>query len=477
METGTYYHTYRYGPSAPSTSDPYAPYPFHEGRSLPSAPLPQLHHHTQPPPPQQQQQQLPPFGSAPQSSHFAHSPHGFYPPHEQAHYDHHQQRSSANSIPPLLPPLVTHSSAFSTPASNASHSQGPAPYALSASSSHLYARQEPSAPLAIPRPQYLGKPAHQPAPSSPDPPTLYGASFSNVYTPPSSSYTPSSPALNYHFSNTPPTADYPTAAAQPFYSLPAHHQPISEESAAASLALLSNPDNSRRDSLPIAALDAMSLNTPHPDHASALRRDHLEKPTFRRASIAISPSSAFQAAASSPIPIKGRHPTAAVAPSSVSPSSSPSGRPRRHSEHHRRSRIASFSESPKASLLAREHAHHHHHHHHHGHHQTSTSPPPSSSSSLRVVDRDQQFRCDDCGKAYKHPNCLAKHRWEHSPMWGMASKFLLSKHQQVQLMEAAAILVGMDRAAREGEGVGRLDETMSMGVGVGVATTVTNGAA
>jgi len=41
---------------------------------------------------------------------------------------------------------------------------------------------------------------------------------------------------------------------------------------------------------------------------------------------------------------------------------------------------------------------------------------------------------------YRHPNCLVKHRWEHSPHWREASKFLLSKHQQVQMLEAAAIL-------------------------------------
>ncbi|KAG9045772.1 hypothetical protein FS837_005660 [Tulasnella sp. UAMH 9824] len=50
------------------------------------------------------------------------------------------------------------------------------------------------------------------------------------------------------------------------------------------------------------------------------------------------------------------------------------------------------------------------------------------------------YRCETCSKVYRHPNCLLKHRWEHSPAWREASKFLLSKHQQVQLLEAAAIL-------------------------------------
>lgn len=75
----------------------------------------------------------------------------------------------------------------------------------------------------------------------------------------------------------------------------------------------------------------------------------------------------------------------------------------------------------------------------------------------------KEFSCETCGKVaispqplnpptpsslilltpfqvYRHPNCLVKHRWEHNPYWTEASQFLLSKHQQVQLMEAAAIL-------------------------------------
>lgn len=40
-------------------------------------------------------------------------------------------------------------------------------------------------------------------------------------------------------------------------------------------------------------------------------------------------------------------------------------------------------------------------------------------------------------QVYRHPSCLIKHRWEHSPHWREASKFLLSKHQQVQLLEVS----------------------------------------
>ncbi|KAI9343011.1 hypothetical protein BD770DRAFT_398423 [Pilaira anomala] len=56
-----------------------------------------------------------------------------------------------------------------------------------------------------------------------------------------------------------------------------------------------------------------------------------------------------------------------------------------------------------------------------------------------------QYRCNDCGKSYKHPNCLQKHRWEHSEEWEVTKKLSLTKHQQVQMLEAAAILIGMDR--------------------------------
>ena len=34
--------------------------------------------------------------------------------------------------------------------------------------------------------------------------------------------------------------------------------------------------------------------------------------------------------------------------------------------------------------------------------------------------------------------------WEHTPEWSLTSKLLISKHQQVQLLEAASVLVGMN---------------------------------
>jgi hypothetical protein len=36
-------------------------------------------------------------------------------------------------------------------------------------------------------------------------------------------------------------------------------------------------------------------------------------------------------------------------------------------------------------------------------------------------------------------------RWEHTPEWALTSKLLISKHQQVQLLEAASVLVAMNK--------------------------------
>ncbi|RDW57535.1 putative C2H2 finger domain protein [Aspergillus mulundensis] len=55
-----------------------------------------------------------------------------------------------------------------------------------------------------------------------------------------------------------------------------------------------------------------------------------------------------------------------------------------------------------------------------------------------------ELRCERCGKGYKHGSCLSKHMWEHDPAWAITSKLLISKHQQVQLLEAASVLVNMN---------------------------------
>ena len=61
-----------------------------------------------------------------------------------------------------------------------------------------------------------------------------------------------------------------------------------------------------------------------------------------------------------------------------------------------------------------------------------------------------ELRCDTCGKAsvcYSHEcddgTAIDRCRWEHDPAWAYTSKLLISKHQQVQLLEAASVLVNM----------------------------------
>ncbi|KAK2462817.1 hypothetical protein APHAL10511_005208 [Amanita phalloides] len=68
----------------------------------------------------------------------------------------------------------------------------------------------------------------------------------------------------------------------------------------------------------------------------------------------------------------------------------------------------------------------------------ATSPIPITNGKNRK--RGVDHKCESCSKIYRHPSCLIKHRWEHTPHWREASKYVLSKHQQVQLLEAAAIL-------------------------------------
>lgn len=65
----------------------------------------------------------------------------------------------------------------------------------------------------------------------------------------------------------------------------------------------------------------------------------------------------------------------------------------------------------------------------------------SEGESLRATD---QLICEACGKGYKHVSLLAKHLWEHTPQWDMTKKLLMTKHQQVQMLEAASILYGMN---------------------------------
>lgn len=78
---------------------------------------------------------------------------------------------------------------------------------------------------------------------------------------------------------------------------------------------------------------------------------------------------------------------------------------------------------------------------------THSSPATNTRSGKK---RGTIFTCESCSKVYRHPSCLIKHRWEHTPQWREASKFVLSKHQQVQLLEAAAILSHLSPSSTNG---------------------------
>lgn len=91
-------------------------------------------------------------------------------------------------------------------------------------------------------------------------------------------------------------------------------------------------------------------------------------------------------------------------------------------------------------------------------------PKSSGAATKGSRKRGTIFQCESCSKVrlslgcyfseivadtrlpvwgssqvYRHPSCLVKHRWEHSPHWREASKYLLSKHQQVQMLEVSPI--------------------------------------
>ncbi|XJO76338.1 hypothetical protein BDV3_006876 [Batrachochytrium dendrobatidis] len=80
------------------------------------------------------------------------------------------------------------------------------------------------------------------------------------------------------------------------------------------------------------------------------------------------------------------------------------------------------------------------------------------------------YICVSCGKKYKHPNCLAKHKWEHTDYWKETSKLSISKHQQVQLLEAASVLIGFAVDPLQSSNSVDSKQTMEHGMGSPFAT-------
>jgi hypothetical protein len=76
---------------------------------------------------------------------------------------------------------------------------------------------------------------------------------------------------------------------------------------------------------------------------------------------------------------------------------------------------------------------------------SSSSPPPQQHQnypqySKKIKLTGSALQCGICGKVYKHRNCLSKHMWEHHESWEHTKKSCQTKHQQVQLLEAAQVL-------------------------------------
>lgn len=74
----------------------------------------------------------------------------------------------------------------------------------------------------------------------------------------------------------------------------------------------------------------------------------------------------------------------------------------------------------------------------------------TGSGGIKGRRKGMVFKCENCSKEYRHPSCLIKHRWEHSPHWREPTQISMSKHQQVQMLEAAAILSHMDPTNAQG---------------------------
>jgi len=79
----------------------------------------------------------------------------------------------------------------------------------------------------------------------------------------------------------------------------------------------------------------------------------------------------------------------------------------------------------------------------------SLKRPPATffatSFTFKPIDESdtEEVTCEFCGKMYKHRNCLSKHQWEHHEHWETTKRLCVSKHQQVQLLEAATVLVNI----------------------------------
>ncbi|KAJ1976099.1 hypothetical protein H4R34_004100 [Dimargaris verticillata] len=68
----------------------------------------------------------------------------------------------------------------------------------------------------------------------------------------------------------------------------------------------------------------------------------------------------------------------------------------------------------------------------------------SESMAMSATTRtDREYQCDSCRRTYSSPAELTAHRWEHTDVWPQVESLEPTKHKQVQMLEAAQILMGM----------------------------------
>lgn len=95
---------------------------------------------------------------------------------------------------------------------------------------------------------------------------------------------------------------------------------------------------------------------------------------------------------------------------------------------------------------------------------TSTSKYNTLANQSPTSNNKPLHECSQCGKQYKHRQCLLKHRWEHHTAWEETRKLCQTKHQQVQMLEAAQLLVDMGAIVdiREDKEAQHLERTASI---------------
>ncbi len=82
----------------------------------------------------------------------------------------------------------------------------------------------------------------------------------------------------------------------------------------------------------------------------------------------------------------------------------------------------------------------------------------------------EELKCEACGKGYRHLSSLVKHLWEHTPEWKVTEKLAISKHQQVQLLEAASILVSMNDQIALKDAISKLTTNVDKSNGTNISS-------